>query len=325
MRKAVRIGIAMAVIAGLGITTVSPIISYADNTNQEHQDGSIPVKSWEKLTLNIDGKQKYTYEPLDSNFTRTCLSINEPKEITANYEPQGDKTSTLYSGIDKLNVEDSKDITMAVDGRTIKGKQYISTVFRQPVTINWFNIGDFFSTTKVTFNGIEADFNPYGDGKDSYNDVGKYNYSTGTAIIHTTMSDNEFEEFMKGTMKNGGTEITGLPTGWTANTTEDGANIGPGIHHNLDTKETTEIYSYSNPDYPQVKYNIAVTITNTPPQQEQTTNDTPAQTTSDAQTQASQSSPELVQTGIEQTAAAITAIAATAGTAHIIAKRRRNR
>ena len=297
MHRIAKISVTAAIIAGLGIATVSPIISYADDETDINQQQQIATQADDMIvSIEVDGKRTFQ----DADKAVTFLSAETPKKVDATFKKLGSTTTVVPI------VDTAKDVTLTINGQSVKAKQYTTTFNGNTATINWVKPGDLFANTKISMNNIQAQFDAYGDNKDAQNTTPQYYYSAGTATINTSMSSQDF----KNMIDTGGFSFTGLPTGWTQK------NITDSNATKTDT-EATYTYEFTNTDFSDYRYRININIVNTVPQQQpQETTQTP-----EAQT-ATSTSPELVQTGIEQTATATAAIAAIGVSAYAISRKR---
>lgn len=305
---------ALAIIAGTGIMPLTPITAHADTTSTQPA-ANTNDKTETRAQFTVDKTRVFKYD--GTHKTITCLSADYPKEVVFYSQEPTSQPNTDAAANAKLT---ATDITTTIDGRTIKGKAYnVTTGTGEKLTLACYKAGDFFANLKITWNGIQAtDFNPYGP--DGVNDApaDQYPYSSGTATINTSMTSDEIKK-LDDTHPDHGIHIEGIPTGWIAkNDPANGNKNGSGPGHSI-TKENgdafteTTTYEYTNPEYPSNTYKLAITQINTTPQPTIQPTNTPAPT----------DTPQLVQTGVEQTGAVATLSASAAIAANTIARRKR--
>ena len=294
---------ALAIIAGTGLTPLlTPITAHADTTStQPAADTS--DKNGTRAQFTVDKTRVFKYD--GTHKTITCLSADYPKEVIFYSQEQTSQPNTDAAANTKLTAADTQT---TIDGRTIKGKSYtVTTGTGEKLTLNCYKAGDFFANLKITWNGIQATTNPYWKDGVNDDDTNQYAYSSGTANINTSFTDDQLTD-------TDDSHLEGIPTGWTAkdkkNTPGDVSSLSPdGIN------SYTAIYEYTNPEYPGNTYRLYINRVNTPPQPTIQATDAPAPA----------DTPQLVQTGVEQAGAAtalLTTFASAAIAAHTIARRK---
>lgn len=319
MNKIAKISTTAAIIAGLGIISVSPIAAHADDsnaidTNQEQQisiqneandNAQINVQAnsnnenESEFTVKMKDGTKRTFKYDGTHTTITCLSSSEPTEVSL-FTHRGE-TSSL------AQIISAYDTSTTIDGRTISGKKYTAKAYNdEQITLQWFKASDFFANVKVTINGIAAEFNPDSDDK-QVKTTDSFKSPVGEAIVHQTMEDND--AFKEQFYQHAKISIEGIPAGWSHDGTNNADEIGPADSANDATHTYKTFYYYTNPEYPDNIYVLTVTVINEPPQSQQT----PEQTST---------APELVQTSIEQTTAATVTILATGTAVYSIIRKR---
>lgn len=292
---------ALAIIAGTGLMPLTPITAHADTTNTQPAANTNGKANYRAEFL-VDKTRVFEYD--GTHKTITCLSADYPKEVEITQSSAG-----TSMGAANVRIVPATDATTTIDGRTIKGKAYTVPLYDgSKLTLNCYKAGDFFANLKITWNGVQATINPYG--ADGVNDdtANQYAYSSGTANINTSFADDHQ------LTDTDDIHIEGIPTGWAAkdkkNTPGDVSSLSPdGIN------SYTAIYEYTNPEYPGNTYRLYINRVNTPPQPTIQATDAPAPAPTDT--------PQLVQTGVEQTGAATALLATTAIAAHTIARRKR--
>lgn len=294
---------ALAIIAGTGFTPLLvPIAAHADTTSTQPA-ANTNDKNGYRAQFIVDKTRTFDYD--GTHKTITCLSADYPKEVEFFQSSPGIQQTRAAN----VRIVPATDTTTTIDGRTIKGKAYTVPLYDgSKLTLNCYKAGDFFANLKITWNGVQATINPYG--ADGVNDdtANQYAYSSGTANINTSFADDHQ------LTDTDDIHIEGIPTGWAAkdkkNTTGDVSSLSPdGIN------SYTAIYEYTNPEYPGNTYRLYINRVNTPPQPTIQATDAPAPAPTDT--------PQLVQTGVEQTGAATALLATTAIAAHTIARRKR--
>ncbi len=297
MNRIAKIGTIAAIIAGLGIITALPITAHADGSNANQQQ--IVTYSNDDLIVSIEINGEKTFQVGDK--TPIFLSTEAPSKVDLTFKKLG-STKTIVPFIDT-----AKETTIIVDGQTVKATQYTTTFNGTTATINWVKPGDLFANTKISYKDCEVVFDAYYKNQLAQNDA------TGLATIHTSMTQADFNSLQNADIKNA-INIGNTPQGWTK-TSETGINDALS---DSQENERSLSYIYTNQEFPDTEYTLLIKLVNTPPATITTTDtqqpqDTTAQTTT---------SPELVQTGIEQTATAAIAIIATVSATYAITRKR---
>lgn len=307
MRKAIGIGVMAALVAGLGLSSIPATVYAEDSTGQA--DETAARKNDGIYSVKVDGKELIKGDAVSESTPIYYFSNTEPKQIVAM------KSFSAGVGSAKLPLLNIAPNETSCGSTVVKGKTY-KPDGGSPFYVVWAKAGDFFKNMKISYNGSEAEINPYDSDEIDSSDKNSMIYqSYGTAKIHTAIPKEQAEDFFAKLHVPENLQIAGIPDGWKAIST-----TGTDSQINANTDEFDASITYANPVFPNNEYTVKITFVNDgTPQAQQPTQEQPVQAASDTTQQASQ----LVQTGIEQAPLIALSVAATAGTtAYAIRKRR---
>lgn len=308
MRKAIGIGVMAALVAGLGLSSIPATVYAEDSTGQA--DETAARKNDGIYSVKVDGKELIKGDAVSESTPIYYFSNTEPKQIVAM------KSFSAGVGSAKLPLLNIAPNETSCGSTVVKGKTY-KPDGGSPFYVVWAKAGDFFKNMKISYNGSEAEINPYDSDEIDSSDKNSMIYrSFGTAKIHTAIPKEQAEGILNKVLIPGDLQITGIPDGWKA-ISETGIteNVNSGSNEWGGASIT-----YANPAFPNNEYIMHITFVNDgTPQAQQPTQAQPTQAAASDTAPA----PQLVQTGIEQAPFIALSAAAVAGTtAYAIRKKR---